>query len=342
MKTLLYIGNQLENKGRSASTIDTLGPLLETVGYKVRYASSEVNVAKRFFIMVYAIVKYGRQSDFVLIDTYSTLNFYYAFLCAQLCRMIKVAYIPLLHGGNLPKRLENSPVMSRLIFDNAYCNVAPSEYLKRRFVGRGFRKIELIPNTISLADFPFFARVAIEPKLIWVRSLAEIYNPMMALEVLKILQATIPSASLKMIGPDKENMLSSLKDFAQSEKLNVEFCGKLTRKQWSEMSKHYDILINTSSIDNMPVSLLEASSLGLYIVSTDVGGIPDLYAHSETAMLSPAKDATQMAANIVKLIDDKELQKYLQLNSLEFVKQFDWNKIQKKWHILFSKTDIVL
>ncbi len=81
MKTLLYIGNKLESKGKSASTIDTLGPLLEAEGYKIRYASSRINIFGRFLSMIYATLRYAKQSDFVLIDTYSTLNFYYAFFC---------------------------------------------------------------------------------------------------------------------------------------------------------------------------------------------------------------------------------------------------------------------
>lgn len=336
MKTLLYIGNKLESKGRSASTIDTLGPLLEETGYKVNYASSELNIAKRFFEMIYAIIKFGKQSDFVLIDTYSTLNFYYAFFCSQLCRIINVPYIPLLHGGNLAERLENSPIMSNLIFENAYRNIAPSEYLKCKFEAKGYDNIEVIPNNINLADFPFLPRIISEPKLIWVRALAEIYNPMMALEVLQVLQKKFPKASLIMVGPDKENMLSRLENFALSEKLNVKFSGKLSRKEWSEIAKDCNILINTSSFDNMPVSLLEASALGLFVVSTEVGGIPYIFKNLETALLSPANNAEEMAENIKKLLADQEMQRFLQSNSKEFVQQFDWQIIKNKWHILFT------
>ena len=37
-----------------------------------------------------------------------------------------------------------------------------------------------------------------------------------------------------------------------------------------------DIFLNTSTIDNAPVSLIEAMASGLAVVSTNVGGIPDL------------------------------------------------------------------
>lgn len=335
MKTLLYIGNKLENKGRSASTIDTLAPLLEAEGYKVRYASAKLNIVARFISMLFSTFRYARRSDFVLIDTYSTLNFYYAFFCSQISRFLKIKYIPLLHGGDLPIRLQKSPKTCKMIFDNSYLNIAPSTFLKSKFEAAGFKNIRVIPNNIVLSDFPYFKKETISPKLLWVRALAEIYNPMMALEVLTILQNDFPNASLTMVGPDKENMLPRLLHFAQSEKLNVKFIGKLSRKEWSALSKEYSIMINTSSFDNMPVSLMEAVALGLFVVSTNVGGIPFLFENAKTALLSEAKNAEMMAENVVNLIRDVDLQRRLQENSQQFVQQFDWQKIKDQWNSVF-------
>ncbi len=335
MKNLLYIGNKLESKGRSASTVDTLGPLLEAEGYTIRYASSKLNIFSRFVSMIYTVLKYGKQSDFVLIDTYSTLNFYYAFFCSQICRILNVKYIPLLHGGDLPLRLQKSPRMCKMIFNNSHINIAPSGFLKSKFEEAGFKNIRVIPNNIVLDDFPYLRREVISPKLLWVRALAEIYNPMLALEVLKMLQKVDPAASLTMVGPDKENMMPTLLAFAQSEKLNVKFTGKLSRNEWGELSQSFHIFINTSSFDNMPVSLLEAAALGLFIVSTDVGGIPFIFENSRTALLSAGNDTNKMATNIKSLLSDKDLQQKLQGNSHRLVQQFDWNRVKKQWHRLF-------
>ena len=336
MKTLLYIGNKLEGKGRSASTIDTLGPLLEAEGYKIRYASSSLNIFSRFSSMIYATLRYGKQSDFVLIDTYSTLNFYYAFFCSQICRILTLQYIPLLHGGDLPLRLKKSPQMSKMIFGNAYINIAPSSYLKNKFEEQGFQKIKIIPNNVVLTDFPYLHRDAIAPKLIWVRAMAEIYNPLMALLVLKNIQNVYPNATLTMVGPDKEEMLPTLINFAESEKLNVNFTGKLSRKEWGELSKSNSIFINTSNYDNMPVSLLEAAALGLLIISTDVGGISYIFKNNETALLSAANDVEEMAENIIKLLSQSKLQKTLQENTYKLIQQFDWNQVKEHWRRLFE------
>src|SRR5690606_30193291 len=101
-----------------------------------------------------------------------------------------------------------------------------------------------------------------KPKLLWVRSIAPIYNPGLALEVLGLLRQDIPDATLCMVGPDKNGLSAELKKKAAKENLNVTFVGRMSKKQWAQLSEKYDIFINTSQTDNAPFSLIEAASLG--------------------------------------------------------------------------------
>ena len=100
MKNLLYIGNQLKDHNGTITSIDSLGPLLEKEGYTIAYASSKSIKLFRLIDMMLAVLKNRKKADYVLIDTYSTLNFYYAFFVSQLCGILKLRYIPILHGGN--------------------------------------------------------------------------------------------------------------------------------------------------------------------------------------------------------------------------------------------------
>ena len=56
---------------------------------------------------------------------------------------------------------------------------------------------------------------------------------------------------------------------------NLQIMGKLNKSQWRKLSESYDIFINTTHIDNTPISVIEAMALGLPIVSTNVGGISE-------------------------------------------------------------------
>ena len=96
----MYIGNNLKNKTSNISSIQVIGSLLAKEGYVVFYASSKSNKILRILDMIFTFFKYCRTIDYVIIDTYSTQNFYYALIISQLCRLFNIKYLPSLNGGN--------------------------------------------------------------------------------------------------------------------------------------------------------------------------------------------------------------------------------------------------
>ena len=74
-----YIGNKLSKHGSITTVMETLGNLLTSEGYTVTFASSKKNSVLRLFDMIITTIYYSRSIDYVLIDTYSTLNYWYAF-----------------------------------------------------------------------------------------------------------------------------------------------------------------------------------------------------------------------------------------------------------------------
>jgi L-malate glycosyltransferase len=331
-KSLLYIGNKLSQHGMTVTSIETLGVLLEAEGYKLCYASTKKNKTLRLFDMLRKTIKCRKQVDYVLIDTYSTYNFWYAFFVSQLCRILKLKYIPKLHGGDLPHRLVKNPLLCRMIFGYSYRNVAPSAYLLNAFQDRNFAELLYIPNTIELHKYPFKLRETIaKPKLLWVRSFTSIYNPEMALRVFYELKKEFPDCELCMVGPDKDGTLHKVKEMAEQMKLDVHFTGKLSKAEWVELSSEYDVFINTTHFDNTPVSVIEAIALGLPIVSTNVGGISYLLENEKTALLVDDNDVDAMVTSLRKIINNPELKERLVTNALNLVQDFDWQKVKSKW-----------
>ncbi|HRE79333.1 MAG TPA: glycosyltransferase family 4 protein [Flavobacterium sp.] len=328
---LLYIGNKLLKHGFSATSIETLGALLENENCKVVYASSIKNKLFRLLDMFFKTLFNAHKVNYVLIDTYSTTNFWYAFIISQLCRILNKQYIPILRGGDLPKRLKSSPLLSRLIFSNSLYNIAPSQYLFTVFKEHKFNNLKLIPNTIEINNYNFQKKIKLEPKILWVRSLSEIYNPKMAIDVLRMLKSNFPDAELCMIGQEKDVRINDLLKYANSFSLNVTFTGKLSKQDWIKLSENYDIFINTTHFDNTPVSLIEALALGLPVVSTNVGGIPYLVKDRESAILVNDSDSQAMANAINELIENPELAQKLTSNGRKLVEQFDWQIVKKQW-----------
>jgi len=320
MKDILYIGNKLSNHGYTSTSIETLGAFLEEEGYRVFYASSKKSKAMRMAEMIFMTFKYAKKVDYVLIDTYSTRNFWYAFIISQICRILKVKYIPKLHGGNLPNRIVRSKFFSDLIFNNAYINIAPSSYLYETFKKNGYTNLQYIPNTIELDLYKPSVKEFKTPKLLWVRSFAKIYNPVMAVKVFLRLKKEFPDAKLCMVGPKKDDSYSKTVKFAQKHNVEVLFTGKLSKADWIECSKDYNIFINTTHFDNTPISVIEAMALGLPVVSTNVGGIPYMLQHNSNALLINDDDDDAMYQQIIRLITEPELAKNLAESGKELVK----------------------
>jgi glycosyltransferase involved in cell wall biosynthesis len=329
-KSILYIGNDLRKSTRYTTTMDTLSYLLSSSGYNIYKSSSKVNKGFRLLDMWMTIIRLRKKLDFVLIDTFSSSNFYYALVTSQLCRFYRLKYLPILHGGNLPYRLKKYPKLSSLVFKNSYVNIAPSGYLKYEFEQMGF-KTQLIPNIIPIVDYSYKERKKITPKLLYVRAFAKTYNSTMAIEVMKKLIRVYPMATLCMIGPDKDGTLADVQDLISTYGLDksVEITGVLAQKEWHKKSKAFDIFINTTNIDNTPVSVIEAMALGLPVVSTNVGGLPYLIQHNVDGVLVEKNNPSAMTTEICKILEENKYS--LALNARKKVENFDWNIVKSKW-----------
>ena len=330
MTHLVYIGNKLAHKGNTASTIDTLGLHFEDLGYKVTYASSKSNIFLRLLDMLLTVFKQRKTANYVLIDTYSTLNFYFAIAVSLLCRLLKLKYIPVLHGGNLPNRLTNNPKLSQLIFKYSYINVSPSEYIKHHFETKGYT-CKVIPNSIDISQYEFNTRVIDEIKLLWLRSFSKIYNPTLAIDILETLKAKGYNASLCMVGPEKDGSLATTKAYAKSKGLEVTFTGGLTKSEWILLSKDYNIFINTTDFDNMPVSVIEAMALGLPVISTDVGGLSFLIDHQKDGLLVKSRQVEGFVSAIQQFKDDSLLLSSITKQARVKAESYDWSTIQQLW-----------
>jgi glycosyltransferase involved in cell wall biosynthesis len=333
MRRLLYLGNNLTAKTRYYSTMELLYQKLHGEGYEIKIESDELFKIKRLWKMIQAILRNRREVDYILIDTFSTTNFYFALICSQLARLLNIKYIPILRGGNLPSRLKNSPILSRVIFEKSYLNVAPSNYLRDSFEQNSFNTM-YIPNILDIKMYPFVLRKKIEPKLLYVRSFAQLYNPQMAIKVLSRLKSNFPKAKLCMVGPVKDDSFEECQELAEQLGLtkDIEFTGVLSKSDWHEKAKDFDIFINTTNFDNTPVSVMEAMALGLPVVSTNVGGMPYLINNEIDGILVERNSIEEMTKAIERLMSSPDYAMEVSKKARKKVEMFDWQHVRSKWN----------
>lgn len=281
--------------------------------------------------MLGSVFKNRKRTDLVLIDTYSTQNFYYALWTARLCRALKLPYIPILRGGDLPQRLKNNAAMCKELFGKAHLNIAPSRYIQHEFATGGFTNVLYIPNSIDLKKYPFLQRKSVAPKLLWVRAFAEIYNPLLALQIVEVFVKEGIEVDLCMVGPDKDGSKEASERLVNELQLPVAFAGLMSKPEWVALSKEYDIFLNTTNFDNMPVSVMEAMALGLPVVSTHVGGMPFLIQDGVDGILLPPQNPQAFVDAIKELMRNPLKVENMTRMARAKIERHDWEVVKEKW-----------
>ncbi len=312
---------------------------LSSLGHTVKWASTSINKVQRAIDFAKLILKNKQNTDLVIIDTYSTSAFYFAYFISYLCMKFKLTFVLILHGGNLPMRFDKSEKLVRKMFTHANEIITPSAYLKHEVLCRGLGNPIVIPNPIEIDKYIYTQRAEIKPILIWVRSLQVIYNPMMALKVLKLLKSKYENAFLYMVGPEISNMMNELKEYVKLNSLedNIDFTGSLSLEEWTSLSKKANVFINTTNIDNTPVSVLEAMALGLPVVSTNVGGIPYIINNCENGFLCNRDNENEMTDIIDMLLSSPKLVEECTITARYNIQNlYDSHIVAQKWKQLID------
>jgi glycosyltransferase involved in cell wall biosynthesis len=129
-------------------------------------------------------------------------------------------------------------------------------------------------------------------------------NPKTIVDAFASVAAAVPNAWLLMggDGPLRPEVEKAVQEAGLSSR--VKLIG------WTEdLAAVYgaiDICVLSSSNEGTPVALIEAMASGRTVVSTQVGGVPDLVRDGETGVLVPPGSASNLAAAIVELARDPE------------------------------------
>lgn len=207
--------------------------------------------------------------------------------------------------------------------------VVPSEYLVRVFASFGL-EAHAINNLIDTSQFRFRERVPLRPLFLSNRNLERHYGVDRVLRAFAIIQQRIPEATLTVAGDGSQRR--SLEELAQQLNLtNTTFLGQVKPGAIAEVYDAADIYLNGSEIDNQPLSILEAFSCGLPIVTTDAGGIPDMVRHGETGILVPCGDYSQMAEQAIALLNNPALTEQMIQRARQECLKYSWETVKDAW-----------
>jgi glycosyltransferase involved in cell wall biosynthesis len=233
------------------------------------------------------------------------------------------------HGGRARDHLERSPLASRRTISFADLLVVPSQYLVEIFADFGLRA-RAVPNFIESECFQFRERRPLRPVFLSTRHLEPHYNVACILRAFSVIQARIPSARLIIAGQGSQREELAL--LARTLNLhNVEFIGQQNHEEMRRLYGLADILLNSSEIDNQPLSIIEAFASGMPVIATRTGGVPYLIKDKETGLLVEKGDHLAMARAAMELLEDDELALGIARNALRESRGFNWSRVRGKW-----------
>jgi glycosyltransferase involved in cell wall biosynthesis len=211
--------------------------------------------------------------------------------------------------------------------------IVPSPFLQRIFAEHGFRA-EVVPNVIDLARFApaddSENAPGAGPRLLVARNLEDVYDIGTALRAFAILRRSLPGARLWVAGsgPTRDALGDLARELGIADA--VEFTGRLENERMAALYRRADLVLNPSLADNMPISILEALASGVPVVSTNVGGIPDLVTDGVTAVLVRPSDAEAMARETLRLLNDPERMRRQRRAGRELVRNFEWSEVRAR------------
>jgi L-malate glycosyltransferase len=207
--------------------------------------------------------------------------------------------------------------------------VVPSGYLVDVFAEFGL-KASAVPNIFDLSQFCFRARKPLRPHLVCTRGFHPYYRVDLVVQAFAKVQKVFPEACLDLAGGGP--LERKIRDLVDELRLSgVRFLGVVSRAEIGRAYGRADIFVNASSLDNMPVSVLEAFASGTPVVTTAPEGMNYLVDHERTGLLSPPGDAATLAENILRLLKDPELASRLAANAYAESSRYRWPAVREHW-----------
>jgi glycosyltransferase involved in cell wall biosynthesis len=173
--------------------------------------------------------------------------------------------------------------------------------------------------------------------LLFVGRLAPVKNLALLLNAFRAALSSMPGLRLWMVGDGSER--SALESLAKELEIaaQVTFWGQ--QLDVAPFFSAADAFIMSSKSEGLPISLLQAFSLGMPAIVTDVGGMAEVVRLAKAGFTTPAADAGQMAAAILRLAGNTaEREQFSRNAEAAFHERFTLETMVDAYMELYRKT----
>lgn len=315
IQRVLMLGTGLDTPGGMTSVVRTLKEtgLFDSVGgvyvptyIGPRYLSQIIVLSRALFVFLF-LLTLGRVS-FVHANSASRGSFWRKSIFCGIANIFSVPYVFHIHSGEFPLFYERecgtfAKWWVRRTLRNAVTVVCLTKAWKSRFSAIEPRaRLVVIGNPVFVpANLPPLRELAVNVLFLGrLRQKKGIFDLVRAWpSVLK----KCPQLRLIVAGDDGEDaVMACAAELGVADSIDV--IGWVDGEAKMKILAKADIFVLPSYFEGLPVGLLEAMALGIPIVSTSVGGIPDLIEDRVHGLLVPPGDLSALGDAIGKLGSD--------------------------------------
>lgn len=212
--------------------------------------------------------------------------------------------------------------------------VVPSRYLQEVFAKYGYHAV-VIPNILDLSRFAFRERRELKLNFISNRNFEIHYQVDNTLRAFALIRRRHPSAKLVVagVGPLEAELKQLAVDLGLED---VPFVGRVEPEVMQDLLSQHDFFLNSSVIDNQPISVLEAFACGLAVISTPTGDLANMVRDGETGVVIEPFKPEQMADAVDRLIQAGEVGVAMRRRALEETNAYRWPNVRAAWARAYS------
>jgi len=348
------VGPHEPRAGGVTTQVETLSRCLRNDGVQVRSVDTNVQVLRRLGAVGHWLLPLGqlvlvpwrlwrasRGADLIHVHLASFWGFYLPMLAIALVRRLRHLPVVASYHGGMAERFvaaQRRPVQALLRPVDAL--LISAKAIAAAFEPLGLQPI-LAPNVVDLAQFsprpggPRNLTAQPAPLLLWIKRFDQVSNPTLMVRAYALVRQQAPDARLLMIGDGPRR--AEVEALAAELNTPVEFAGRVSFAALLAAYAAADLFVSSSAVDNQPNTLLEASALGLPIVATAVGGVPETVHDGVDALLAPPDDPAALAQAILRLLREPGVAERFSQAAIVNAQRFTWPAVRPQVAVVYGR-----
>lgn len=283
------------------------------------YIASQAEDYGRFGKLALAVTSFAsfvraaatRRADVVHVHLGSNASLYREGLFIIAARLFGKRVVGHFHAGDIDEYFPGQPRIGRSFISAALRGCASlvacsRESAKQLAAIAPGPPVAVIPNAIDVAAFEVKRTLRPGPvRILFVGAIGRLKGERDLLAALASMRRDGREFSVSILGYGAGTLAGECRELGISD--TVEHLGPVALADRVAFYKEADVFVLPTYAEAMPMSVIEAMAAGLAIVTTRVGGIPEIIEHGVNGLLVEPGDPNELAERIAELCNDPEL-----------------------------------